>query len=35
MAKYITDDTQLYKQFSDNESFRRWMVDTVFALAYE
>ena len=23
------------KQFSDNESFRRWLTDTIFGLTYE
>src|SRR5206468_4040811 len=27
-------DTELFKQFSDNESFQRWLKDTVFALTY-
>ena len=31
----MQDDTELFKQFSDNESFRRWLTDTVFALTYE
>jgi type I restriction enzyme R subunit len=31
----MKDDTELFKQFSDNESFRRWLTDTVFALTYE
>jgi type I restriction enzyme R subunit len=30
----IKDDTELFKQFSDNESFRRWLQETVFALTY-
>ncbi|MGB9712915.1 MAG: type I restriction endonuclease subunit R, partial [Dissulfurimicrobium hydrothermale] len=38
LARVITallkDDTELFKQFSDNESFRRWLIDTVFALTY-
>jgi len=25
----------LFKQFMDNESFRRWLTDTVFGLTYE
>ena len=28
-------DTELFKQFSDNESFKRWLTDTVFGLTYE
>lgn len=30
----MKDDTELFKQFSDNDSFRRWLADTVFALTY-
>ena len=30
----MKDDTQLYKEFWDNEGFRRSMTDTVFELAY-
>jgi len=29
------DEAQLFKQFQDNESFRRWLTDTVFGLTYE
>jgi type I restriction enzyme, R subunit len=29
------DDTELFRQFSDNESFRRWLADTIFAETYE
>jgi type I restriction enzyme R subunit len=35
MTGVLKDDTQLFKEFSDNESFRRWLTDTVFALTYE
>lgn len=35
MAAVLQDDTELFKQFVDNESFRRWMTDTVFNLTYE
>ena len=28
-------NTLLFKQFMDNESFRRWLTDTVFGLTYE
>lgn len=30
----LKDDTELYKQFSDNHSFRKWLSDTVFGLTY-
>ena len=35
MTSVIKDDTELFKQFMDNEGFKRWMTDTVFGLAYE
>ena len=31
----MKDDTELFKQFMDNEGFKRWMTDTVFSLTYE
>lgn len=31
----LKDDTELFKQFMDNESFKRWMTDTVFGLTYD
>ncbi len=34
MTSFIKDDTQLFKQFSDNDSFRRWLADTVFTQTY-
>ena len=30
----LADDTELFKQFSDNESFRRWLSEMDFALTY-
>ena len=35
MAAVMKDDTELFRQFADNEGFKRWMSDTVFALAYD
>lgn len=35
MTALLQDDTELFKQFSDNQDFKRWMTDTVFALAYQ
>ena len=35
MTAVLKDDTELFKQFSDNESFRRWLTDKVFGLTYE
>jgi type I restriction enzyme, R subunit len=34
MTAILKDDTELYARFSDNESFRRWLTDAVFALTY-
>ena len=31
----MKDDTELFKQFSDNESFKKWLTDTVFTATYE
>ncbi len=30
----LSDQTELYKQFSDNPSFKKWLSDTVFGLTY-
>ena len=35
MTALLQDDTELFKQFTDNEGFRRWLSDTVFALTYK
>jgi type I restriction enzyme R subunit len=35
MTAVLSDDTQLYKYFKDDESFKRWMTDTVFGLTYD
>jgi type I restriction enzyme R subunit len=35
MTGFLKDDTELFKQFSDNESFRKWLLETVFALTYK
>jgi type I restriction enzyme, R subunit len=34
MTAVLKDDTELFRQFMDNESFRRWLTDTVFGLTY-
>jgi type I restriction enzyme R subunit len=34
MTTLLQDDGELFKQFSDNEAFRRWLADTVFDLTY-
>jgi type I restriction enzyme R subunit len=30
----LSDHTELFKQFSDNPSFKRWLTDSVFNLTY-
>lgn len=35
MNAVLKDDTELFKLFSDNESFRRWLLDTVFSVTYK
>ena len=35
MNAVLKDDTELFKQFVDNESFRRWLSDTVFRMTYQ
>ena len=35
MTAITRDDAELFKQFMDNDSFKRWMTDTVFSLVYE
>ncbi len=35
MTAVLKDDTELFKHFMDNQSFRRWMTDMVFGLTYD
>ena len=35
MTSMMKDDNQLFKQFMDNDGFKRWMTDTVFELTTE
>ena len=35
MTALLKDDTELFKQFSDNESFRRWLTNTIFSITYD
>jgi SOS-response transcriptional repressor LexA len=30
----LKDDTELFKQFSDNPEFKRWLSDTIFSITY-
>jgi type I restriction enzyme, R subunit len=35
MTALLKDDTELFKQFRDNDSFKKWLADSVFAATYE
>lgn len=35
MIGLMKDETQLFKQFSDDEGFKRWLGDTVFGQTYQ
>lgn len=34
MVELLADHTELFKQFSDNPSFRKWLGDTIFGATY-
>lgn len=34
IVQLMKDDTELFKQFMDNESFKRWICETVFEMTY-
>lgn len=34
IVSLMKDDTELFKQFSDNPEFKRWLADTIFAETY-
>lgn len=35
IMELLADHTELFKQFSDNPNFKKWLSDTVFGLTYE
>ena len=35
LIELLTDHTELYKQFSDNPAFRKWLADSMFAATYQ
>ena len=35
MTAVLKDDTELFKRFMDDESFKRWLTDAVFAITYD
>lgn len=34
MTAVLKDDTELFKQFSDNDDFRKWLEDRIFSVTY-
>jgi len=35
VIELLADHTELFKQFSDNPSFKKWLSDTIFGVTYE
>jgi len=35
IVDYVADHTELYKQFFENPSFKKWLADTIFGMTYE
>jgi type I restriction enzyme R subunit len=35
ILELLTDHTELYKQFTENLSFKKWLADSIFAATYE
>jgi type I restriction enzyme R subunit len=35
LIELLTDHTELYKQFSENPAFRKWLADFIFAVTYK
>lgn len=35
MVEILSDQTELYKQFSDNPSFKKWLTETIFNATYQ
>lgn len=35
VTELLADHTELFKQFSDNPSFHKWLADTIFSATYE
>ena len=34
MLGFVKDETQFYREYSDNEDFRKWFKDSVFRATY-
>ena len=35
IIELLTDHTELFKQFSDNPAFKKWLGDSIFAATYQ
>lgn len=35
MIDLLSDHIELFKQFSDNSSFKKWLGDTIFRVTYQ
>jgi len=35
IVEMLTDHTELFKQFMDNQSFKKWLADTIFTETYK
>ena len=35
VIEMLSDHTELFKQFSDNPTFKKWLADTIFGVTYE
>ena len=35
MTDLLSDHTQLFKEFQDNDSFKKWLSDTIFRVTYD
>ena len=34
LVELLSDHTELFKQFSDNAAFKKWLADTIFSVTY-
>ncbi len=34
VIEMLSDHTELFKQFSDNPDFKKWLSDTIFGMTY-
>ena len=34
LVEFLSDHTELYKQFSENPAFKKWLADTIFQVTY-